>query len=74
MRVATVVRVALVGSVLLISLSIVFVFLVRRAWRVKHPEMVEAEDNKLYGLYYMGNVPIEGTAEVMDTNNYYKSI
>ena len=76
MRLATMATV--LGSTVVICLSIVLVFLIRRSWRVKqlkHPERVEAEGCPVYGQYYFPgdeNRIDEGTTEVVDVNRHYE--
>ena len=73
MRMATV-----LGSTVVICLSIVLVVLIRRSWRVKqlkHPERVEAEGCPVYGQYYFpgdDNRIDEGTTEVVNVNEDYE--
>lgn len=73
MRMATV-----LGSTVVICLSIVLVVLIRRSWRVKqlkHPERVEAEGCPVYGQYYFPGDDDhidEGTTEVVDVNEDYE--
>ena len=77
MRLATMATV--LGSTVVICLSIVLVFLIRRSWRVKqlkHPERVEAEGCPVYGQYYFPGEDnrIEDTTEIEDRNpDYYES-
>ena len=74
MRMATV-----LGSTVVICLSVVLVVLLWRSWRVKqlkHPERVEAEGCPVYGQYYFpgyDNRIDEGTTEVVDVNEDYES-
>ena len=76
MRLATMATV--LGSTVVICLSIVLVVLIRRSWRVKqlkHPERVEAEGCPVYGQYYFpgdDNRIDEGTTEVVDVNEDYE--